>query len=185
MIRKSDVLRWPIEKKSGSGKDKQDGGDLRAFDKPVEYGAAPDGIAPELGDVKDDTGADQKESRNIALLPTVRNPEYEPGSEEEKADCGVGLHGMYGNAERSIAPAGGEWIGVDDGPGETRAGSVTGAGKERAGLLECEAHSDRRREDVGRRAIRHAMQTGVHRCDCKGDERCEGGEKRVVHRGDA
>jgi len=165
MIRKSDVLRWPIEKKSGSGKDKQDGGDLRAFDKSVEYGAASDGIAPELGDVEDDTGADQKESRNIALLPTVRNPEYEPGSEEEKADCGVGLHGVYGNAERSIAPAGGEGVGVDDGPGKTGAGSVAGAGKERAGLLECEAHSDRRREDVGGRAHGHAMQTCVHRCD--------------------
>ena len=64
---------------------------------------------------------------------------------------------MDGNAERRAAPSLGKRVGVDDGPGNMRAGAVAGAGEQSADLFEGEAERSGSGENVGGSAKRQMI----------------------------
>ena len=88
---------------------------------------------------------------------------------------------MYGDAERSVAPTGREWVSVDDGPGQTCSGAIAGAREQSADLFECEAESKRRGEDVGGCAVRHVVQTCIDGGYDERDQRCDSRYEWVVY----
>jgi len=182
---RDDALRWTIEEKCGSAEHEDDGGDLGTFEKAAEDCATAQRIAPELGDVDDEACGNQKHSCGVAVLAAARQQKDKARCDGGEADRRVGLNRVNGDAEGRVAPACGEWVSVDDGPGYVRAGSVARSGEERADLFECKAEGKRSGENVGGRAIRHVMNASVDGCDGKGDECCDAGKQRMVYGCDA
>ena len=90
---------------------------------------------------------------------------------------------MQRNAEWRAAPDRGQGIGVGDGPGQARSGvgAVTGAGQQRAELLEGEAEGQRRGQRVGRGAERKFAAARVPgRATCA-RQRARACQQRMMH----
>ena len=90
---------------------------------------------------------------------------------------------MQGNAERCAAPDGGEGIRVSDRPADigTRFNPVTGAGCQRAQLLEDQACGNRRGERVGSGAKGKFALPRVPGGAARSGEHAHAGQQRVMH----
>src|SRR5215469_7153247 len=75
-----DAPRFALEQEERSDEHGDDPGRLRGLQKSAKHCAAADGIAPELGNKKDDAGGHQEDAREIAVLPAARQQKQQKKS---------------------------------------------------------------------------------------------------------
>ena len=156
-------------------------GNLWSLNHSPEHGSAAERVAPKLSDEENDAGCRKKETREVAMLAAMRQPEKKTRCNREETECGISLDGMNGNPKWGIAPTCGKRVSVGDSPWNVRARAVAGTGKQSADLFECEAESERCRENISGSAKPQMVDADVDCGNSKRDDCPDGGEKRMMN----